>query len=61
MSFLLSFTTSSRPEYDFASSRSKHVEIYHLFSAYAAVTRSVILPMAVLDELLRGAESSAEG
>jgi hypothetical protein len=40
---------------------SNFVEIYHLFSAYAAVTRSVILPMAVLDELLRGAESSAEG
>jgi hypothetical protein len=34
----------------------EHVEIYHLFLAYAAVTRSVILPMAVLDELLRGAE-----
>ena len=34
------------------------VEIYHLFSAYAAVSRSVILPVAMLaeSELLRGAE-----
>jgi hypothetical protein len=39
-----------------------NVEIYHLFSAYAAVPRSVILPVAMLaeSELLRGAEPPAE-
>jgi hypothetical protein len=38
------------------------VEIYHLFSAYTAVPRSVILPVAMLaeSELLRGAEPPAE-
>ena len=38
------------------------VEIYHLFLAYTAVPRSVILPVAMLaeSELLRGAKPPAE-
>jgi hypothetical protein len=46
-----------------STGRLRCVKIYHLFPASTAVSKSVILPMAVLglDELLQGAESSAEG